>query len=87
MGRYSRRAEFLGKVWGRGRGERKEKKWRNLTNRVTKGEKLGRIRIRSRILPSSSLLLVSPRVNIESKYTPAGGYLGKMKRGEFERND
>lgn len=36
---------------------------------------------------SSSLLLVSPRVNIESKYTPAGGYLGKMKRGEFERND
>lgn len=34
--------------------------------------------------PSS---LVSPRVNIECKYTPAAGYMGKMKRGEFERND
>lgn len=34
--------------------------------------------------PSS---LVSPRVNIECKYTPVAGYMGKMKRGEFERND
>lgn len=36
-------------------------------------------------LPPSSL--VSPRVNIECKYIPPAGYLGKMKRGEFERND
>ena len=76
MGRYPRRAEFR-------LASSEKKKVEKLDER--KGEKLGRIRIRSRLFLLRSL--VSPSVNIECKYTPLAGYLGKMKRGEFERND
>lgn len=73
-----RRAEFLGKLW-----KKKKKKLEKLDEPRNEKRKVSSNSVAT--LPPSSL--VSPRVNIECKYIPPAGYLGKMKRGEFERND
>lgn len=77
MGRYSRRTEAS--------SEKRKKKVKKLDEPRNERRKVRSNSNSVATLSPSSL--VSPRVNIECKYTPAAGYMGKMKRGEFERND
>lgn len=75
-----RRVEFLGKLW-----TKKKKKVEKLDEPRNEKRKVRSNSNSVATLPPSSL--VSPKVNIECKYIPPAGYLEKMKRGEFERND